>query len=54
VPTGRVAAAEHSDESLARQVARAEATAEDIIVATDTWHGGAHPDEIFPPAPGPG
>lgn len=54
VPTGRVAAAEHSAESLARQVTRAEATAEDIIVATDTWHGGAHPDDIFPPAPGPG
>ena len=54
VPTGQVAAAEHSPESLARQVARAEATAEDIISATDTWHGGAHSDEVFPPAPGPG
>jgi hypothetical protein len=54
LPTGRVATAEHSAESLARQVTRAEATAEDIIVATDTWHGGAHPDDIFPPAPGPG
>ena len=53
VPTGRVAAAEHSAESLARQVARAESTSEDIISATDTWHGGAHPDEVFPPTPGP-
>jgi putative RecB family exonuclease len=54
VPTGRVAVAEHSDESLARHVARAEATADDIVVATDTWQGGAHRDEMFPPVPGPG
>jgi RecB family exonuclease len=54
LPTGRVAAAEHTDESLARHVTRAEATADDIVAATDTWHGGAHADEVFPPAPGPG
>jgi RecB family exonuclease len=54
VPTGGVAAFEHTDDSLARHVRRAEATADDIVAATDTLHAGADPDEVFPPAPGPG
>jgi putative RecB family exonuclease len=54
LPTGTVAAAEHTDESLQRQVARAEATAADIVAATDTLAAGADPDDVFPPLPGPG
>ncbi|MDQ2751322.1 MAG: PD-(D/E)XK nuclease family protein [Pseudonocardiales bacterium] len=53
LPTGQVTSFEHTDESLARQVGRAEATAEDIVTATDTLAAGAGPDEVFPPAPGP-
>jgi putative RecB family exonuclease len=53
VPTGRVAAFEHTEESLARQLARAEATAQDIVAATDTLASGADPDDVFPPAPSP-
>ncbi|MGH8960959.1 MAG: RecB family exonuclease [Jatrophihabitantaceae bacterium] len=51
LPTGEVAAFEHTDDSLARHVARAEATAQDIVVATDTLESGADPDEVFPAAP---
>lgn len=53
VPTGHVAAFEHTDESLARHIARAEATAEDIVAATDTLASGADADDVFPPAPSP-
>jgi putative RecB family exonuclease len=52
LPTGAVAAWEHTDESLARHVGRAEAIAEDIVTATDTLEAGASPDEVFPPVPG--
>lgn len=51
LPTGSVAAFEHSDDSLARHVTRAEASAEDIVAATDTLAAGAAADEVFPPAP---
>lgn len=54
LPSGEVAAHEHTEESLQRQVARAEATADDIIAATDTFEAGADADEVFPPAPSPG
>lgn len=53
VPTGEVAAFEHTDESLARHVARAEATAADIVAATDTLAAGAAADDVFPPIPTP-
>jgi putative RecB family exonuclease len=53
LPTGTVAAFEHTEASLARHVTRGEATAEDIIAATDTRAGGAPDDEVFPPAAGP-
>ncbi len=53
LPTGTVAAHDHTDESLRRHVARAEASAEDIVAATDTLASGAHPDEVFPPKPSP-
>jgi putative RecB family exonuclease len=54
LPSGTVSAFEHTDESLARQVSRAEQTADDIVTATDTLASGADPDDVFPPAPGPG
>jgi len=52
LPSGEIASFEHTDESLARHVARAEATAEDIVTATDTLQSGADPDDVFPAAPG--
>jgi putative RecB family exonuclease len=51
LPTGSVAAFEHTDESLARHLDRAQDTAADILTATDTLAAGADPDEIFPTAP---
>ena len=51
LPTGSVAAFEHTDESLGRHLERAERTADDIVAATDTLAAGAHPDEVFPPLP---
>jgi putative RecB family exonuclease len=53
LPTGSVAAFEHTEESLARHVARAQASADDIVAATDTLASGASADEVFPPAPSP-
>ncbi len=54
LPTGTIAGHEHSEESLARHVARAEATAQDIVTATDTLASGAAPDDVFPAVPSPG
>lgn len=54
LPTGTVAAHEHTPESLARQVTRAEETARDITAAERAVADGADPDEAFPVAPGPG
>jgi putative RecB family exonuclease len=53
IRTGEVAAFEHTDESLAQQLGRAEQTATDIIAATDTVAGGADPVAVFEPNPGP-
>lgn len=53
LPSGEVASFEHTDESLARQIGRAEQTADDIVAATDTLAAGAAADDVFPPAPGP-
>jgi putative RecB family exonuclease len=52
LPTGTVAAHEHTEESLARQVARAEDTARDILAAEKAVAGGADPDLEFPVNPG--
>jgi RecB family exonuclease len=52
LPTGSVAVWEHTDESLARHQARAEETADEIQLATDTLAAGADPDELFPPQVG--
>lgn len=54
LPSGTVAAFEHTDESLQRHLERAERTAADIAAATDTLESGAEPDDVFPPAPSPG
>ena len=53
LPTGQVASFVHTDESLARHVARADETAADIVTATDTLAAGADPDDVFPPRPAP-
>jgi RecB family exonuclease len=53
LPTGTVHAHTHTEESLARQVRRAEDTAADIVAATDRLAAGAGPDEAFPPVPSP-
>jgi RecB family exonuclease len=51
LPTGEVAAFDHSEASLAQHQERAERTADDIIAATDTLAAGADEDEVFPPRP---
>jgi RecB family exonuclease len=52
LPTGTVAAHEHSEESLARHVRRAEQTAGDVVAAEKDVVAGADPDEAFPATPG--
>jgi RecB family exonuclease len=52
LPSGTVAAFEHTDRSLANHVRRAEDVAADIGAATAALDAGADPDEAFPPAPG--
>jgi putative RecB family exonuclease len=52
LPTGTVAVHEHTEESLNRQVARAEATARDIVTAEKAVAAGADPDDEFPTNPG--
>lgn len=53
LPSGTIAAHEHTPESLARQVSRAEDTARDIVAAERAVADGADPDEAFPTSPGP-
>jgi len=52
LPTGTVAAHEHTEESLQRQVTRAEGTARDIIAAEKAIAAGTDPDDAFPTRPG--
>lgn len=52
LPTGTVAAHEHTEESLARKVSRAEDTARDIMAAERAVAAGADPDVEFPTNPG--
>ncbi|MEV6350027.1 PD-(D/E)XK nuclease family protein [Actinoplanes sp. NPDC051851] len=52
LPTGTVAVHEHTEESLARQVRRAEETALDIIAAEKTVAAGGDADAAFPTSPG--
>ncbi len=53
LPTGTVAAHEHTPQSLERHVRRAEETARDIVTAEKAVAAGADPDEAFPATPGP-
>lgn len=48
LPTGSVLAWTHTQESLDRQVRRAEETAEELTVATEKLAGGGDADELFP------
>ncbi|PXY32837.1 RecB family exonuclease [Prauserella muralis] len=48
LPTGTVAAADHTDDSLRRQLTRADETATELQTATDTLAAGADADEVFP------
>lgn len=50
--TGSVVDWTHTEQSLARHVARAEHTADDIVAATDTVAAGADSDAVFPPQVG--
>jgi putative RecB family exonuclease len=52
LPTGTVASAELTDETIDRQVRRAEQTATDIRAAERAVADGADPDQEFPAAPG--
>ncbi len=52
LPSGTVAAFEHTDRSLANHVRRAEDTAEDIERATAALHEGEDADAAFPAVPG--
>lgn len=52
LPTGTVAVHEHTDESIARQVGRAEQIARDIVTADRAVTAGADPDQAFPTAGG--
>jgi RecB family exonuclease len=52
LPTASTAVHEHTEESLARHLSRAEATAADAVAAEQAVSEGAHPDQAFPPAPG--
>ncbi|MFY1634341.1 RecB family exonuclease [Solwaraspora sp. WMMB335] len=53
LPSGSVSAYEHTPESLSRQVARAEATARDIMAAERAVAAGTDRDEAFPTTAGP-
>ncbi len=48
LPTGSVASWEHTEESLGRHQARAEETAEEFQLASDTLDAGGDPDVLFP------
>jgi len=52
LPSGTIAAAEHTDESLRRQLRRAEQTAEDLRVAADTLSEGGDAQALFPASTG--
>ncbi len=52
LPSGTVAAFEHTDRSLANHVRRAEDVAADIGAATEALEAGQDPDEAFPAVPG--
>jgi RecB family exonuclease len=52
LPSGTVAAHEHTEESLARHLRRAEQTAQDAVAAEKAMQAGTDPDTAFPANPG--
>jgi putative RecB family exonuclease len=52
LPTGTVAAHEHTDESLGRHLRRAEDTTRDIVAGEASIAAGRAADEVFAPTPG--
>ncbi|WP_114453727.1 RecB family exonuclease [Halopolyspora algeriensis] len=52
LPTGRILAWEHTEESLARHRSRAEELAAELQAATDALHTGQNADTTFPPRTG--
>ena len=52
LPSGTVAAWEHTEESLARHVRRAEEAADEIDLATETLKAGGDQEILFPPVTG--
>lgn len=52
VPSGLVASWEHSDDSIARHVARAEQIGDEAHAASRVEQADADIDEVFPPKPG--
>jgi RecB family exonuclease len=52
LPSGSVAVWTHTDETLQRQVRRAEEAADDLTVAAERLADGADADEVFPPSVG--
>lgn len=54
LPSGEIAAWEHTEPSLQRHLARLEEAAEDAALAADTLAAGADPEVLFPPRTSPG
>ncbi|MGW6444852.1 RecB family exonuclease [Lentzea sp. NPDC055074] len=52
LPSGSIAAWEHTEESLARHVRRAEEAADEIDLATETLKAGGDQEILFPPVTG--
>src|SRR5262249_7800920 len=50
LPTGTIAAWEHTEQSLGRHLRRAEEAAEEIALASERLKGGGDPEILFPPA----
>jgi RecB family exonuclease len=48
LPTGRVARFDHTEESLARHLSRAEAIGAEAVAAAQALRDGGDPDELFP------
>ncbi|MGZ6793594.1 MAG: hypothetical protein ACXVFV_11615, partial [Mycobacteriales bacterium] len=51
LPSGQVLSWEHTPETLARHVGRAEAIAAEASAATTALAEGGDPEELFPPRP---
>jgi RecB family exonuclease len=54
LPTGRVARFDHTEESLARHLSRAEAIGAEAVAAAEALAEGGDPAELFPPRPSRG